>query len=494
MNKIFLHCQVLTAIGLLMSSPAVLADEALAPPNIFTDGNVDTSFPSAPKPLTPLRYDEAQVLLQEGSPALKASQFNVESKTHAQDALKLLGGPVVTISGNTGYMDVNGHSTFGGIGDDVQVGSGALGQVEGMVPPNITNEIRGIGVKARVHEHYQFADVTVAVPLYTGGKITAAKEIAKGGAKAAKAEDRGIQADVQAQLIARYFGAQLAQSAANLTQDAVAAITVHDKTAQRMLDTGLIANVERLQVKVALETSKRVAEKAKNDAILASAALQRLLQSQRQILPTTALFINQKPLPKLDYFVDLAMQNHPGLAQIAAKKEQSEAVHKISQSRWKPDVLAFARHEINARNPNRMVGVNLRWTLWSAVDRRLMDRASLATINEVNMLNQQAREDISILVEKNWRDVENARYSYTAMSSNIQAAQEYLRLRQASLREGLSPISDVIDAQVNLTKAKTERLEAANSYIQALSALLNSAGIPEQFSQYLNQADTKVKP
>ncbi len=461
---------------------------ALPPPNQLIQQNETQSLLNTPA--TTLMFEEAQSLLQSGSPQLQASKQILESKTLEEQALKLFGGPIVTVSGNTGYYDFSGDTTVGQMMDDTSIDInnplGGMGDID--------NKLRNVGVGARVHGHYQFANANVLWPIYTGGKVSAVKNLAKGRSHEAQADNRNQQAEVQAQLVTRYFGSQLAQSAAQLRQDAVTAITVHDKTAQRMLDEGMIAKVERLQAKVALENAKRDYEKANSDAILANVALQRLLQSNRRIAPTTALFLNQKPLPSLDYFLDLAMKNHPGLEKVSAKKEQAEAMHQVSESRFKPDITLFAQHQIKSNNPNRMAGVNLRWTLWSSVDRRLMNRASLATINAANLMDQQAKEDISILVEKNWRDVENARLAYLSMNSSIKAAEEYLRLRQASLKEGLGTVSEAIDAQVNLTKAKTEQLQTANSYVQALSALLNSAGIPEQFSLYLKQADTKVKP
>lgn len=93
----------------------------------------------------------------------------------------------------------------------------------------------------------------------------------------------------------------------------------------------------------------------------------------------------------------------------------------------------------------------------------------------------------------NWRTVNDARQTYFALDSNIELANEYLRLRQAGLREGTSTVSDLIDAEVNLRKVRTEQAQAANDYIQALIQLLSSAGISDQFEDYLNSASTQVK-
>jgi len=127
------------------------------------------------------------------------------------------------------------------------------------------------------------------------------------------------------------------------------------------------------------------------------------------------------------------------------------------------------------------------------LDRRSANRSALAKIQQAEYSDQQAREDISVLVEMNWRAVQDARQAYFALDANIELANEFLRLRQAGLREGTSTVSDLIDVQVSLQKVHTEQAQAANIYIQALIQLLTSAGVPDQFETYLNAAHTQVK-
>jgi len=434
-------------------------------------------------PARALPFAEAQAMLTQHSPRLAAAAADVESKTEQQKSLALLGGPTVLLSADSINYKLDADINLNRLGSNI--GGGNL-----PLPPAI--DLPDVNVKRKGNLHT--ANALVAWPLYTGGKITGAKNFSAAQTDEAVAEARGADTEVYTQLVTRYFGSQLAQMAANLHQEAVRAISVHDKTSQRMLDEGLIAKVDRLQTKVALEDAKRQAEKAANDAKVASMALQRLLQSDDPITPSTPLFISQKQLPPLDEFIEAALSNHPGLAKVAAKKEQAEALHQIDEARWKPSVTAFAQQQLKSNNANRIVGVTVHWALWSGIDRPSSGRSGAARIRQAEYTDLQAREDISLLVEKNWRDVDNARMAYFALNSNIELAEEFLRLRQAGLREGVSTLSDLIDAQVNLIKGKTERAQAANDYIQSLIQLLSSAGMPEQFEQYLNSADVRVKP
>lgn len=434
----------------------------------------------------PLLFTEAQSLLFSYSWQLAAAQANVDSKAALQESVALLGGPSVILAADSIYYNLDAEVNLNKIADQaVNDISGGQLQMPGMI--NLPNtEIRR---KGNIHT----VNALVAWPIYTGGKITATKDFIAAQTDEASADSRSANSAVYTELVTRYFGAQLAQKAANLRRDALEAITTHNHTAQRMLEEGMIARVERLEAQVALEDAKRAADQSRNQAKIANIALQRLLQSEQVITPTTPLFVSNRALPPLNDFINLALVNHPDLAKIAAKTDQAKALHKADKSLWKPGVTAFAQQQLDSSQKNRMVGINVHWTLWSALDRRSSGRAALSQIHQAEYTDKQAKEDISVLVELNWRTVNDAREAYYALNSNIELANEFLRLRQAGLREGTSTVSDLIDAQVNLNKANTEQAQAANSYIQALIQLLTSAGIPDQFEDYLNTADTRVQ-
>lgn len=63
-------------------------------------------------------------------------------------------------------------------------------------------------------------------------------------------------------------------------------------------------------------------------------------------------------------------------------------------------------------------------------------------------------------------------------------AAEYLRIKEEAFKEGAAPSSDVVDAQLNLAKIKTERLQAAYYYDLMLARLLEACGESEMLTEY----------
>ena len=106
-----------------------------------------------------------------------------------------------------------------------------------------------------------------------GGASHAARGLLDAQAQEAQADATKTSHEATTLLVQRYFGAQLAQRAAVLRESALATIEQHDAAAQKMLDAGVIARVERLQARTAREEARRNARKARDDAELAATAL-----------------------------------------------------------------------------------------------------------------------------------------------------------------------------------------------------------------------------
>ncbi len=71
-------------------------------------------------------------------------------------------------------------------------------------------------------------------------------------------------------------------------------------------------------------------------------------------------------------------------------------------------------------------------------------------------------------------------------------AEENLRLRELAFKEGLSTSVEVVDAQMFLTGAKTNRLNAIYNYVQKISQLAVLSGNSELFFE-LEQTSMEIK-
>lgn len=447
-------------------------------------------FPASTRADT-LDFNAALAQMNERSDQRAASRHAVRSAELRREAVEGLGGPSVHLTG-TGYA----------YNANLNLSLDALQQAEAglsaQLPPLLGG---GSAPLPQLPDRYTLnrsnthatASVAAVWPLYVGGATDAARGLLGAQTREAQADDLQTENELTTQLVQRYFGAQLAERAAALRAQALRTITEHDSAAQKMLDAGVIARVERLQARAALEDARRQAQAARDDADLAATALARTVRADAPVQAASPLFVHREPLQPLAYFLNAALQHHPGLDKVAAKKAQAEQLHAAQEALRRPQVLAFGQHRVQSGPADWVAGVTVRWTLWDAIDRNALSASSLEKVAQAERSDAQARSDIALLVEKNWLATEQARRQYFAQQASVELADEVLRLRQAGLREGTSTTLDLIDAQVNQTKVQTERAQTAHAYVQALAALLASCGLSEQFGQYMAQADVKVQ-
>ena len=278
---------------------------------------------------------------------------------------------------------------------------------------------------------------------------------------------------------------------AYLRTQALGAIQETDHAAKRALDVGLISKVERLEAQNALANAEYENSKALNDADLAMTALQRTMRTPYRIRPISPLFVSSKPLPDLSYFQAQAKQHHPAFQKVSAKYEQAKALHAFNESNFKPTVTVFGRSEIG-NDPNWIAGVSANWKLWGGLDRGASTESSLAKLHQAQFSQIEITDNIMLLVEKNWQSVKNAQRNYLSLNTNIELAKEMLRFRQLGFKEGVNTAVEVMQAEANLEKAKTEQAKSANDYIQALADLMQSCGTPLEFNRYMQDADIRL--
>ncbi|WP_201512023.1 TolC family protein [Psychrobacter alimentarius] len=461
----------------------------------ITHKSVDNSYPIEVSSL--LSLEQAQNILLQVSPKIAANQAAIAASEYQTDALRTIDNPLVfaRVSATAYNLDTDL--------DLSTLKSGLINEVnDGITPPVPTlPDLPNFGelIGERIPDSYELkrsgsttgAGVGVVWPIYTAGRTTALTGVSDARTQEARADSLLDKNELYNTLIERYFKAQLAIIAAYLRDDAYDTLQKTDHMAQRLFEEGFISRVDRLEAQSALADAQSESVNANNDARLAMMALQRLLRTDYRIKPSTPLFVSSRPLPDVTYFQDLALNNHPGLQKVAAKRAQAQQLHALSDTGYKPTVLLYGYGQVE-KDPSWVAGVSASWKLWGGLDKTASLASSNAKIRQADLSEIEVSDNLLLLVEKNWHDVNNAQSRYQALQSNVDLAAEVLRLRQLGLQEGVNTPIDVVQAQTQSLKARTEQAQAANSYVQSLAALMQSCGTPLAFNTYLNAADIQL--
>nr|WP_275440537.1 TolC family protein [Vibrio sp. Of7-15] len=421
------------------------------------------------------------------SDELAAQKANINRSEHLQDAARDLYLPSIGLSAMYTRLDDDVTLSASEFADSTPIGGEMLKGLDHLLTSTITD--RNIFTTS----------IRAIWPIFTGGRISAAQDIAEG--KKEEAESLlGMKQQAKFEDLAKYyFSVVLAKDVFATYQEVEDGLQKHRDFALRLEEQGQIAKVERLQAEASLDKAKVDRKKAQRDLEIAQVALTKLIKAEGGVLPSTPLFINHS-LPEMQAFIDKTLSTYPGLAMLDAKHKQASNLIKAEKGKYYPEVYLYGNYNLHeddslasAVAPDWMVGVGVNVPLVDTSGRSGKVKAAHSAVLQVNHLRAQAEQDLTVLVEKTYREANQAIEEYQGLSSSLALASENVRLREKAFRQGLSTSLDVVDAELYLASVKTQRLAASFNYVISLSKLLAISNEMNSFSQYQYDAQVKVK-
>lgn len=446
-----------------------------------------------------LTFSEAWQLLQQNNDGLAASRANKEESVFLQEAARDLYLPKIDINGAYTRLDEDVTLSPSQIFDSMPAGGvlqnflNDLGGLGGLNPAQIdeglTSEI--------VRQDVVAASLSAVWPIYAGGRINAAQDIAAGQFMEADYLLRIKRQTLFEQLSKVYFGVVLARQVLQTRSDAELGLSKHLEHARKLEEQGQIARVERLKAQASHEKAKVEQHKAKRNLEIAQLALNRLLQEKLNVSPSSNLFINNI-MPKLVDINIATLENHPGLGVLEARRLQVQGLIDVKEGEYWPEAFLFGNYVIYQQDtvadglaPDWFVGVGVSVPLSSRSGRSGKLSAAKSTLSKIDYLKAQAVRDLSLLVEKTWREAQTAREEYTGLVISLELAHENIHMREEAFAQGLSTSLEVVDAELFLVSVRTQRQVAAYQYVLSLARLLALSDQMPQFSNYQVEAQLK---
>jgi outer membrane protein TolC len=413
-----------------------------------------------------LTLSDALRVAGEANENILAARAEVSGRERELTAARRLGWPKVDFTAKTVRIDA-----------PISIDLSPIRSVITMLHPQAAPLIPPFRLDVQ-EESFQRVALAAGMPLYTGGRIAAAQRAAGERVREANELERAAAASTSSEVVQRYFAVVLAERAAAVQRDVVAAIEEHLRHAQRLEEEGLIAHAETLHAAVARTDAQRALVKAEGDARLAREALSATLAAKRiDSTLTTPLFILEE-LPQRLTAPDLA--GNPNLLRAAALRAQAAAGTAAEAASRKPQLALAASRELDESgltvlDPTWSVGVGLSLTLFDG-GREARIAASRTREERAELLERKARRDLSTLHESRVIAMRNSQEQFRLADAAIELAQENLRVRTRAFEEGFGTSLDVVDARLALARIELARLAAASDFDNALAQLLEVRG------------------
>ncbi|WP_312106241.1 TolC family protein [Acinetobacter venetianus] len=453
-------------------------------------------------------YNEAEQYVVENAYASQAQQALQQASQLEMEAVKHLGLPRIDLNA-TAYSfhsetSVPLESSKRRLENSLTRGfDNKLSQWENVLPPDVIDQV-GQGfdqvvsdglnkvpnnVDVTIKDHDVRTSISMVMPLYTGGKITSAKQIATIQAQRSNISEKQQQDSQRFEMIQSYFNVQLQQQLLNASLFNLNAMQEHYNNALKLEQQGFINKGQRMQFEVARNNAERTYQNAKSNLRASEFSLQNLLKTKEGLNLTTPLFVNNAQSQSLDKLLANYDQNSSLIKKLKMDTELANENIKIQQSAKKPSVFAFGEYGLDSKE-NWIVGVMAKYNLFSGIDNNKNIRAAELKKYAAELMTERTKQEVENVLYKSYSELNSSQTSHQLLTQNIKAAQENLRIQQLSFKEGMGTATQVIDAQNALSALKSEMSINAYKYILSLATLLQSYGSIDEFKLYVNQPRT----
>jgi outer membrane protein TolC len=309
------------------------------------------------------------------------------------------------------------------------------------------------------------AGASLNVPLFTGGRTAAGARAAGAMADAEAASHTRRRSETAAAVVEAYFGAEVADQSVRYAQDLLAQAKETERFVRARNAQGLTLDAD---------LARAAAFRAQAEAELAAAVQRRA--SARSVLGLLAgdavaegeLATPVAALPPVPPDAPPATER-PDLVAARLQRNAADAGVSVARASLLPSLLAQASvgtmreaGDLSSGGSWTTLGVVLRWDL-SIADAQAMRAAQARARAASEALVSREREAKREVGEAR-RAIETADERVRAGEEAVSASEEARRLRVARHRQGLLPLTDVLDAEAGLAGARAlllaGRLEA----------------------------------
>lgn len=322
--------------------------------------------------------------------------------------------------------------------------------------------------------------LTLTQPLWTGGRIGSAIGAAELGRQAADSGREATRQGVIHGVIAAYTAAVLADHELAVARESAATASAHVDWVRDLWESGLVVESDVLQAEVRVSEIEELVIRAASGVEIARAALNLELGRDLGTPMTLPADVELDPAAtdvELDALVAAALERRPDLR--AAHELTGAAGRRVDLERAgrRPEIAVEAGWEANAEDFFGADGDN--WALTVGLQLNLFDgHRRRARVERADHQRQEAEARAALLAESVGLEVRRAVSQLEAARQRLEQSERGVTLAERSLeivedryREGLTVLTELLDAQNALTRARLRGLAARRDLLLARATL-----------------------
>jgi outer membrane protein len=307
---------------------------------------------------------------------------------------------------------------------------------------------------------------------------------------AAKFDLSTTRQDVVLNVQSAYYNYLLARRLLAVNQEAVQRNLQNLERARGFFEVGTRPKIDVTRAQVDLANAELALVRARNDLAVSFATLNNAIgvpehtlyrvSEELEIPPQTVK--PEELLPTLEESNRIALENRTELRALRARIRSAEANLTLAKRNFLPSISADANWNYRGQElpyaPNWVVGATLTVPvlnppLFSQVDEAAAELANAQASEEITAQN------VVLEVQQSFVDLVSARERIRSAEVLLAQARENLDLAQGRYQVGVGPLIDVTDAELALTQAESENIQAIVDFKLSEARLRKAMGLLE---------------
>jgi outer membrane protein len=382
-------------------------------------------------------------------------------------------------------------------------------QQEGVVIEVAAREIPNVGANAayqrnekEISQSFPASDrswqinLTATQVIYAGGGVRSAVKSSKLVRDAAVLDLQAVINDALLQVRTEFYAVLLAREQIKVQESNLDLLQQQLKTATDRYEAGTVSSFERLRAEVAVANAKVPLITARNNFRLAIEALRQSLgftTNQPDSLRQVPDFVGTLDFTPANFDLqgafDAAHNNRPDLARLEKLTKARDEGVVVARSGYYPTVSGFggwalrkgATNSFNDSPDGWLLGVQAQWNIFDG--RATAGRVTQArsALEQSRLTLTEAQLAVEVEVRRAFSQWQEATELADASQRVVEQATEAVRLANARYNAGTGTQLDVLQAQVDLTTARTNQIQAYYGYNVAVAALRKATGQADEF-------------
>ncbi|MCL4138374.1 UNVERIFIED_CONTAM: hypothetical protein GTU68_024536 [Idotea baltica] len=335
-------------------------------------------------------------------------------------------------------------------------------------------------------------------PIYSGGKSSSGFAQQKKIYEAAQMELTEIALDVLLQVRKKFYDLLLARSQLEVRLESLRLLEEELKSEKNRLKSGTVSQFNVLRAEVEVANARTPMIRAKNAITLEKQELLGLLGIKpAQLREGASKFEFVGTLEPAAFVGDLdellleGKKIRPKLSQLSYLSQAAVEGVGVELADYYPSIDLFGSwnyeksrfsDEIDDTIDGWRAGVDFDWNIFSSFETKSRVATARNKVRKAEIKENQAKLDVEVEIKRAFFSVQESTQLLEASRKVVASAEESLRLARNRLSVGVGTQLEVLDSQVALTDARSNRVQALYDYNLANAQLVRAVG-----------SDSKVK-